>query len=41
MQEAKYDNGTNHDHGNNIGKRNMQNNYLNATNTINTRQQLK
>ena len=41
MQEAKYDNDTHHDHGNNIGKRNMQNNYLKATNITNTRQQLK
>ena len=33
MQEEKYDNGTHHDHDNNIGKMNMQNNYDNATNT--------
>ena len=41
MQEEKYDNDIHHDHGINIYESNMQNNYDNATNIINTRQQLK
>ena len=36
MQEAKYGKGIHHDHGNNIGKRNMQNNYDNATHNKHT-----